>query len=149
MKAPFERFILVFLLAFVSLGAIYGGGSMLLSPDGSLLGMDVSWLEKSPFSSFLIPGLILFFFLGFVPLITIVGLLTRKPVRLVSTLNMFPGTHWSWSYSLYISIMIMIWISVQQLMTDYYPFQPIIALTGTAILIILMLPKVQRYYQQL
>jgi len=148
MKAPFERFLLVFLLTFVSIGAIYGGGSMLLSPDGSLLGMNVSWLEGSPFSSFIIPGLILFLLIGLLPMMTIFGLISRKNNRLFSFLNLFPQKHWSWTFSLYISIIIMIWISVQQLMTDYYIFQPLIALVGIAILIVTLLPRIQRFYSQ-
>lgn len=41
-------------------GAVYGGLSFMLHPDGSGLQMDIDWLKHSPFNDFFIPGLILF-----------------------------------------------------------------------------------------
>jgi hypothetical protein len=46
-------------LAFLGLGAIGGGGMLVAKPDGSLMQWDLSILAGSPFSDFLIPGLIL------------------------------------------------------------------------------------------
>lgn len=48
------------LLIFNALGALYGGGSFMLYPDGSGLQMPLSYLEHTPFRNFFIPGLILF-----------------------------------------------------------------------------------------
>lgn len=47
------------LLAFLGLGAIGGGASLVARPDGSIMQMPVSLLAGSPFRDFLIPGLIL------------------------------------------------------------------------------------------
>jgi hypothetical protein len=47
------------LLAFLGLGAIGGGGMLVAQPDGSLMQWDLKLLAGSPFSDFLIPGLIL------------------------------------------------------------------------------------------
>jgi hypothetical protein len=60
----FIRFITIVLLFFLGISAIYGGGTLVIDPSGKLLGMPISHLEHSPFSSFLIPGLILFLFNG-------------------------------------------------------------------------------------
>jgi hypothetical protein len=54
---------------FLSLGALYGGGALILGPDGHLLGMPTSLLAGSPFHSYLLPGIILFTFVGIAPLL--------------------------------------------------------------------------------
>jgi hypothetical protein len=54
---------------FLSLGALFGGGQFILAPDGHLLGMTVKSLSATPFPSFLIPGILLFTFVGVGPLV--------------------------------------------------------------------------------
>ena len=53
------------LLLFNALGAIYGGSSMVMHPDGSGLNMPLNVLQYSPFNDFYIPGLILLAINGF------------------------------------------------------------------------------------
>ena len=48
------------LLLFNSAGAFYGGWNLMLHPDGSTMQMSLDWLQYSPFSDYLIPGIILF-----------------------------------------------------------------------------------------
>jgi len=50
----------ILLLAFNGIGAIYGGGSLMIHPDGSGLRLDPALLTHSPFRDFIIPGLVLF-----------------------------------------------------------------------------------------
>ncbi len=52
-------FLLGSLQAFTALGAIPAGLSMILEPDGSGLGLPLETLQGSPFSDFLIPGILL------------------------------------------------------------------------------------------
>ena len=47
------------LLVVLGLMALAGGVALVYRPDGSLMQMPVSWLAGSPFSDFLVPGLIL------------------------------------------------------------------------------------------
>lgn len=51
---------------FIGLGAVAGGLGLVLESDGSNLGMPLSMLEHSPFSDFLIPGLVLLIVNGFI-----------------------------------------------------------------------------------
>jgi hypothetical protein len=67
MASPGENRALLALELFLSLGALAGGGLLLAGPDGHLLGLPRSLLERTPFSSFLIPGLVLFTVLGVAP----------------------------------------------------------------------------------
>ena len=57
--------VLQFLLGF---GAFVSGGLLVAVPDGSLMQMPVGMLQYSPFSSFLIPGIILSTLLGIYPM---------------------------------------------------------------------------------
>lgn len=63
-----NRIILGVLEMIVALSAIPTGISMIISPDGSGMGMDLTWLESSPFESYLIPGIFLVFFIGILQL---------------------------------------------------------------------------------
>lgn len=59
----------ILLEVFLGLGALFGGGALILGPDGHLLGMPTTLLAGSPFNSFLVPGIILFTLVGVAPLI--------------------------------------------------------------------------------
>lgn len=58
------RILCSILLLLNGIGALYGGYSFIIDPSGKLLGANISWLEASPFTDFLIPGIILFIVLG-------------------------------------------------------------------------------------
>jgi hypothetical protein len=144
MKKPFEIYILCFLLLFLSLGALYGGGSLIISPDGSLLQMDKSWLDLIPFPSFLIPGIILFTLLGVFPLVAMIGIFYRKSNRIFNFINIYPDKSWGWTFSLYTGIICLFWIIIQQLVSEYFVLQPIMAANGLLIIIASLMPRVQK-----
>lgn len=56
----FLKILASFLLLFNSIGALYGGWHLINHPDGSSLKISLDLLEHTPFSNFLIPGIILF-----------------------------------------------------------------------------------------
>lgn len=60
----------VLILIFNGISACFGGWMLITSPDGSLLGMTVSLLAHSPFSDFLIPGIVLFTAVGLFSLVS-------------------------------------------------------------------------------
>src|SRR5437588_4306568 len=68
----------VVLEVFLGLGALFGGGALILAPDGHLLGMPVKLLAGSPFPSFLVPGIILFGLIGVAPLVAAAITLRRQ-----------------------------------------------------------------------
>lgn len=146
MKKPFEVYILCLFLLFLSVGALYGGGGLIISPDGSLLKMDKTWLDKIPFHSYLIPGLILFTLLGIFPLVALAGLFIRKSNRFFNFINIYPNISWGLTFSLYSGIISIIWIIVQQLTTEYFILQPIISGVGITIIILSLLPNIQKFY---
>lgn len=54
-----------FLQAFIGLGALGGGIMLVIDPSGETLGVPSDFLEGSPFSNFLIPGIFLLVVNGF------------------------------------------------------------------------------------
>jgi hypothetical protein len=70
--------LIVVLEIFLGLGALFGGGAFILAPDGHLLGMPTSLLAGSPFPSYLVPGIVLFVFVGIAPLIAAAMTLRRQ-----------------------------------------------------------------------
>jgi hypothetical protein len=65
---------------FLSIGALFGGGSLILAPDGHLLGIPHTLLAGTPFSSFLVPGLCLFLFVGIAPLLAAAITIRRRSI---------------------------------------------------------------------
>jgi hypothetical protein len=56
-----NRISLIILTLFVALGAIFGGAALIVEAE---LGLDVAWLDGTPFSSYVIPGYILVIAVG-------------------------------------------------------------------------------------
>ena len=108
---------LIGLLALLGLGAFGGGGALILSPSGKLLGgLPLAMLDKTPFTNFLIPGIILFLVLGVAPLLLIIPLIKINESKLFDKINFFGDMHWAWSFSIYIAFALIIWIQTEMLM---------------------------------
>jgi hypothetical protein len=146
MKRPVELYFLFFLHLLLSLNALIGGALLILEPSGSLLGMDRQWLDQTPFTSYLFPGIILFVFIGVFPLLTLAGLLRESQWKWTSVFNIYPDKYWAWSYSLFCGIILLIWLTVQIAITAYFWLQPVLMGIGLLILIFTLMPRVQKYY---
>jgi hypothetical protein len=146
MKKPAELFVLSFLLIILSVNGLAGGVLMMLQPDGALLGMDPAWLIRTPFSNYLLPGLLLFALNGLLPALALVGLWSGMRSRFVRRLNIYPDRSWGWTFSLYSGITTLIWILVQQLITTYFVLQPIIASMAVLIMIFTLMPRTMSYF---
>jgi hypothetical protein len=99
------------------------------------------------FSNFLIPGVLLFVFIGIYPLAVAYSLWKRPGWRWPNVLNPFKRIHWSWAGSLAAGVLLMIWIGVQvQFMA--IGFLHIICFAWGALLVLLtLLPRVRRHYR--
>ena len=145
MKRPFETWILIVLMALLAFNAFYGGISLMLVPDGSLLGIQPGWLDKSPFNSYFIPGFLLFLMNGIFPLLAVYGLITKDQTWF-GWLNIYKNRCWGWTFAVYSGIITNIWIIVQQLMAEYFILQTIIAAVGLLILVAALQPRVMQFY---
>lgn len=147
MKRPIAFYPLCLIHLFLAVGALYGGGSLILSPDGSMLGMPAGSLSGSPFPNFLIPGIILFLFNGVFPLFILAGLIRKPQWPWAGFANLYRDRHWAWTYSLFSGIIVIIWIMVQLLYVQPFILQPIFIGVGLAILILTLTPGMMKYYE--
>ncbi len=113
MKTKSSRNILIVILGFLGLSAIGGGGVLILSPDGTLIGMPLSMLDNSPFRNFFIPGIILFSILGIASILLIAALPNKPTLRFAERFNFFNDMHWAWTNSIYMAFILIIWIQIQ------------------------------------
>jgi len=138
------------LISHVRLGAIVGGGTLILSPSGTLLGgLPLAMLNKTPFSDFLIPGIILFFVLGVGPVLLIPALL-KKPVSLLAErFNFFSDMHWSWSFTIYTGFALIIWIQAEMLFISAVHWSHALYIFwALAIIFLTLLPQVRNLYKK-
>jgi len=128
--------------------ALYGGGCLVLAPDGSLLGLPLEYLANTPFNGYFFPGFFLGFFLGLIPL-TLVYTLWRRPQRpYMNVLNIYNDMYFAWTYTLYLGIVLIIYMDLQIMMIGYHSkLQVAYALLGVLILIITLMPEIKRYYE--
>lgn len=141
--------VLIVLQTFLALGAIFGGGMLIIDPSGELLKMPFSLLEQTPFPNYFIPGVLLFFIFGVIPVWISFGLVFKKGSNIANKLNIFPQQHWAWSLTLYTGFALLIWIFAQ-----VYFFQAVYAVhliyftLGIVIQIVTLLPGVQKKYNR-
>jgi hypothetical protein len=114
MKSQKIRNFHLFLLSFLGLSAVGGGGALIISPSGQMLGgLPLAILERSPFHNFLIPGIILFVTLGLIPCYLVYALLKKPESKFAEYFNFFKDMYWAWSYSIYVAFALIIWIQVE------------------------------------
>lgn len=121
-------------LAFLGLGALYGGGALMLAPDGGLLGLPLDGLHTALFPDYFVPGLVLFSLFGVGSLTCLVALWARPWPALRPPLGWARGAHWSWSAALGLGLGQLVWIAVQLLVTAFRA--PLQVLCGGAGLLI-------------
>lgn len=148
MKRPLSVYGLSVMLGLLGAGGMGGAALLILRPDGSLLGMEAGWLDGSPFSSYLLPGVLLLIAGGLLPLIALVGVLWQPSWRWAEGLNIYRTYHWGWAFSLYSGIAAIIWIAVQQVVARYFILQPVISVGGAVILILTLLPASMNYQRK-
>ncbi len=132
MRRPAALWILLALLLIQGLGGLAGGLSLALKPDGSIMKMPLSYLDGSPFSDFLIPGLILLLVLGVLPLVAAAGL--------------WLGRRWAWYAAFAVGCALMIWILVEITIVPFSWLQPAFGVVGVLIFALAVLKSVRRYF---
>ena len=144
---PAAAWILIVLLFFIGSGALISGAMLFAAPDGHLLQLTTDGLAGTPFSSYLIPGIILFVFVGIFPVFAGYGLLKLPAWNWPEIINPAKSKHWAWTASWAAGVIMLIWISVETILLGYISFlQPLIAVYGAAIILLTFLPATRRYY---
>lgn len=136
-KKPKLVIVLIISVFFQALSGLGGGAFLIADPTGETLNLPLSFLKNSPFSDYLIPGIILFTVLGVYPLIVSAGLWKRK--------------YWGWFGSLLLGVALLIWIIVEIIIIGYQsnpPLQLIYGILGVAILLMTSLSRVKKFYSE-
>lgn len=143
------RALLITFLFLLALGAIAGGGALIIAPDGRLLEMPLSVLEKSPFENFLIPGIILFLILGVAPILTATGLIKKLNSSIAEKLNLLKDMHWSWTFTLYIAFADILWIQIQmQFIKSVSWLHTFYVFFGLLIILVALMQPVRNFYRK-
>lgn len=103
-------------LIFLGVSALAGSVALVGSPSGAALQIPLSILQYSPFSDFLIPGLILGIVFGAGSVLAILALRRRPAWPLGAALTRFTGEHWAWSAAVALGLGQIIWIVTETVM---------------------------------
>jgi len=143
------RNLLIILMGFLGLGAIGGGGVLIVSPSGRLMDMPHSVIQYSPFVNFLIPGIILFTLLGLMPVMLMYALIKKPKWRVLEYFNFFNDMHWAWSYTVYTGFALIIWIQTEMIcMKSVHWSQSLYMGIALLILYVSLLPQVRLIYKK-
>jgi hypothetical protein len=139
---------LIVVQLFQALGALGGGAVLVASPKGGIIKMPLSYLNGSPFSDYLIPGIILFVVLGIGPLVVAWALIRQPRSAALEAVNPFRHEYWGWTLSGVIGVGLVIWIAVEVLIIPFNFLQPFYGTVGTVIIVLTLLPSVRAYYRR-
>jgi hypothetical protein len=146
---PLVAWILIVLLFFIGIGALISGAMLFVAPDGHLLQWSTADLAGTPFSSYLIPGLVLFLFNGVFPVFVGYGLWKKPDWSWPDVVNPSRQMHWAWTASWAAGVIMLIWITVETVLLGFISFlQPFVMGYGAVIIILTLLPPVRRYYRR-
>ena len=143
---PLSAWLLIIFVLILGLGATISGAMLFIKPNGDLMGMSTSLLKGSPFHNYVIPGIILFLFVGVFPFIVAMGLIITGWKGL-HFLNPFPAHHWAWTGSITAGVILIIWIITETaLLGNISVLQPVMAAWGIIIILLTAVPDLRKYY---
>lgn len=105
-----HRFLLIALI-FLGITSLAGGAVLILDPSGAIIGITTGLLDGSPFGTYLVPGLVLFFLLG-------VG-------TLVVAYAFYRHQEWSLLATPLVGFVLTSWIVIQISIIGYHPTPPL------------------------
>lgn len=134
-RVPGTVWVLIILLAIQGIGATAGGIGLVQDPVENI-GMPLSLLEDSPFSDYLIPGLVLLIVVGLFPFVVLYGVARRR--------------RWSWWLALAAGVALIIWIITEVVLLGYLPgtgiaLQIAMGLLGIAVVALTLVRPTRRH----
>ncbi len=146
-RRPLYSWVLIILIFILSIAALISGAMLFLSPNGDWLAMSTDVLADSPFPDYLVPGLILFLFIGVFPFIVGLGLVNLS-FKWLRVINPFRQHYWAWSGVVGTGIILLIWIITETALIGYVSIlQPVMGAWGALLLCLALLPPVRQYYR--
>jgi hypothetical protein len=147
-KRPALATALIAVLMFLGVSGLAGGIAFVAAPDGSILHAPKAWLDNIPFSDFLIPGLLLFFVVGVLPLFVAVALLRRPVWNGLQRIAPFRSQYWAWTATGFAGCGIIIFEIVEATYIGLGSFlQYLYFFVGVAIVVLALTRPVREYYR--
>lgn len=135
-------------LIFLGINGFIGGYLMLRDPDGTVMGMPLSYLEKTPFQSWFIPGLWLIFIWGCGSFVILAGLWLRPKWLVFEAFLNWTHEHWAWGLSVLLGLALLVWLTVQMFTLPEMAVIQLILYALAALLIALpLLPAMRDYFR--
>jgi hypothetical protein len=144
-ERPFIVWVVIVLNLLLGIGALAGGACLILAPDGSIMHMPVSMMHGILFKDFLIPGILLFTFVGLFPTAVAYSLYARPAWRWPDVINPFKKLHWSWAASLAAGLICTLWITIEVEITGIGALHVIYFIWGWVIVFLSLLKPVREY----
>src|SRR3954454_10780526 len=93
---PMAVWLEVALLTYLAIGGLVGGVAVITDCTGASIGARLSWLDGTPVSDFLLPGLFLLMVFGIGSIVVIAGLLWRPDPGVLRRIDLALHHHWAW-----------------------------------------------------
>jgi hypothetical protein len=140
--------ILVAVLGFIAIGGLVTGPQLIADPTGAVIGARVSWLEATPIHDWFLVGWFLVVFMGVVPAVIAIGLLTRFPWRFAERVDPSSREHWTWTGTQVMGWGLGLWIALQlALIEPSGGPQGLFLGLGVALAALPWAPSVRRYLE--
>jgi hypothetical protein len=106
-------------------------------------------LAHSPFSDFLVPGIILFAILGLCPCYISYALIKKPVNRIAEYFNLFKDMYWAWSFSIYTGFALVTWIQVETIYIRGTGWlQTFYMLYAIPVIFVALLPQTRNLYKK-
>ena len=120
---------------------------MLTNPNAPW-GMPLSHLERTLFSDFTIPGLLLIVIWGLGSLVTLLGLWLRPQWSLFDDVLQWTHEQWVWALPLLLGTGLLIWLTYQIFtLPAIAPIQYMLYGLAALLVVLPLLPAMRRYYR--
>ncbi|WP_266362206.1 hypothetical protein [Tellurirhabdus rosea] len=145
---PFAIYLLAVYLILLAVGGFMGAYHFLTDPTGASIGFSQSFAKMLPVPNFILPGIFLLLAFGILPLV-IAWIVLLDPIwARMKPLEARTHEHWAWSAAMALSLLLVGWMAFQLLLTGFYaPIQAVTSIWGLAMVGILLLPSVRRYFR--
>jgi hypothetical protein len=145
-KRPALLILLAILLFVLSTGGFYGAYMLLSDISGAALGVPKTLLDHLPIDTFLLPGLFLLIFMGFLPLVTFVGMLRKNSISAFQRLAVFRRYHWSYTFAVINGILLAGWTIGELILWGINALSVIYFIWACVILLLCLIPKLKRWF---
>ncbi len=145
-RRPAIVWVLVGILGFIAIGGLSTGPQLLADPTGASIGASVSWLESTPLPDWYVVGWFLIVFMGIIPAVIAVGLVTRVPWRFAERVDPSHHEHWAWAATQVMGWGTLLWIGLQLSLIDLHGAVQVVFLAlGVALAALPRAPTVRSY----